>query len=40
MREWPYDTPTLLRFALPSLVAASPWLGGALVERALGASLD
>ena len=40
VHEWPFDAPTLLRFALLALLAASSWLGGALVERALGAVLD
>jgi len=40
VREWPYDTPTLLRFGLLAGLAASSWLGGALVERALTALLD
>ena len=38
--EWPYDTSTLVRFALLSVIAAGSWLGGALVERAVGAVLD
>jgi NADH:ubiquinone oxidoreductase subunit 3 (subunit A) len=40
VREWPYDTPTLVRFGLLAAIAVSSWLGGALVERALGALLD
>lgn len=40
VREWPYDAPTLVRFALLAVIAASSWLGGALVERALGVVLD
>ena len=40
VREWPFDTPTLLRFALLAVLAAGSWLGGALVERALGVVLD
>jgi hypothetical protein len=40
VREWPYDTPTLVRFALLALVAVGSWLGGAVVELALGAMLD
>lgn len=31
--EWPFDTPTLVRFALFLLVPIGSWLGGALVER-------
>lgn len=37
--EWPFDTPTLLRFALYVSVALGSWLGGALVERALDLAL-
>ncbi len=37
VREWPFDTPTLLRFAALALLAVGSWLGGAVVERALGA---
>ncbi len=40
VREWPYDTPTLLRFAILAVITSSSWLGGALVERALSAVLD
>lgn len=40
VREWPFDTPTLMRFGLLAVLAASSWLGGALVERALGVVLD
>jgi hypothetical protein len=36
VREWPFDTPTLLRFGALALLASGSWLGGALVERALG----
>ena len=32
---WPFDTPTLVRFALFLLVPLGSWLGGALVERAV-----
>jgi hypothetical protein len=31
--EWPFDTPTLVRFALFLLVPLGSWLGGALVEH-------
>jgi hypothetical protein len=31
-RTWPFDVPTLLRFALLLLVPLGSWLGGALVE--------
>ena len=40
VREWPYDTPTLIRFAVLAVIASGSWLGGALVERALSAVLD
>jgi hypothetical protein len=33
VREWPFDTSTLLRLALLALVPLGSWLGGALVER-------
>lgn len=39
VREWPFDTPTLLRFAVVALIAMGSWLGGAIVERVLGAFL-
>jgi hypothetical protein len=35
MSVWPFDTPTLIRFALFLLVPLGSWLGGALVERAV-----
>jgi hypothetical protein len=31
--EWPFDTPTLVRFALFLLLPLGSWLGGALVEH-------
>jgi hypothetical protein len=34
--EWPFDTPTLLRFGGLLLLATGSWLGGALAERLLG----
>lgn len=40
VREWPFDSPTLLRFALYLAIPLGSWLGGALVERLLGAALD
>ncbi len=40
VREWPYDTPTLVRLGLLALLATGSWVGGALVERALSAVLD
>lgn len=36
---WPFDAPTLVRFALFLLVPIGSWLGGALVERAVDAAL-
>ncbi len=38
--EWPFDLPTLLRSALLLAIAVGSWLGGAVVERLLGAALD
>jgi hypothetical protein len=40
VREWPFDSPTLLRFALILALPLGSWLGGALVERLLAAVLD
>jgi hypothetical protein len=40
VREWPFDTPTLTRFALFLLVPLGSWLGGALVERLLDVALE
>ncbi|MCZ6784980.1 MAG: hypothetical protein O7G30_16905 [Proteobacteria bacterium] len=40
VREWPFDTPTLVRFGALALLAVGSWLGGAVVERALGAILE
>ncbi len=40
VREWPFDAPTVLRFALYLVIPLGSWLGGALVERALEALLD
>ena len=40
VREWPFDASTLLRWALYVALGLSSWLGGALVERALGTLLD
>jgi uncharacterized membrane protein YedE/YeeE len=40
VRESPFDTPTLLRFTLYLAIPLGSWLGGALVERLLGALLD
>ncbi|MDJ0865750.1 MAG: hypothetical protein QNK03_06555 [Myxococcota bacterium] len=38
--EWPFDLSTSLRSALLLAVAVGSWLGGAVVERLLGAALD
>lgn len=35
LREWPFDTPVVLRWALIGAVAIGSWLGGALVEQLL-----
>lgn len=40
VREWPFDTPTLVRFAALALLATASWLGGAVVERLLSSVLD
>ncbi len=40
VREWPFDAPTMLRFALYLAIPLGSWLGGAFVERLLGAALD
>ncbi len=40
VHEWPFDAPTLLRFALYLAIPIGSWLGGAMVERLLGAALD
>jgi len=40
VREWPFDIPTLLRTGFLALLAIGSWLGGAVVERALGAMLE
>lgn len=40
VNEWPFDTPTLMRFAALAIIATGSWVGGALVERFLGAVLD
>jgi hypothetical protein len=38
--EWPFDAPTLLRFALYLAIPLGSWLGGALVERVVDALLS
>jgi hypothetical protein len=40
VREWPFDAPTLSRFFLYVAIPLGSWVGGALVERLLGAALD
>jgi hypothetical protein len=40
VREWPFDAPALTRFFLYVAIPLGSWLGGALVERLLGAALD
>ncbi|MBW1683961.1 MAG: hypothetical protein JRS35_02750 [Deltaproteobacteria bacterium] len=40
VREWPFDTPTLVRFALFLLIPLGSWLGGAVVERVVDLGLD
>jgi hypothetical protein len=39
-REWPFDVPTLARFALYIAIGLGSWLGGALVERMLDVALS
>jgi hypothetical protein len=40
VREWPFDAPTLTRFFFYVAIPLGSWVGGALVERLLGAALD
>jgi hypothetical protein len=35
IKNWPFDNPTLARFALYLLIPLLSWFGGALVERGL-----
>ncbi len=35
IRNWPFDNPTLVRFALYIMIPLGSWLGGAFVERGL-----
>lgn len=35
IRNWPFDNPTLVRFALYVMIPLGSWLGGAFVERGL-----
>ena len=37
---WPFDVATLRRLGLYLLIPPSSWVGGALVERAVGTFLD
>jgi hypothetical protein len=39
VREWPFDTSTLARFLLFLLIPLASWIGGALVERVVDATL-
>lgn len=40
IRNWPFDNPTLVRFALYLLIPLGSWLGGAFVERGLDVFLS
>ena len=40
VQEWPFDTPTLLRFVLFLMIPVFSWLGGAFVERLIESWLD
>jgi hypothetical protein len=40
VREWPFDTSTLLRFAIYLLIPLASWSGGAVVERMIGNFLE
>ena len=40
IRNWPFDNPTLARFALYLLIPLGSWLGGAFVERGLDVFLS
>jgi hypothetical protein len=40
VREWPINAPGVIRAALLMALAVGSWLGGAVVERLLGAALD
>jgi hypothetical protein len=39
VREWPFDSSTMIRFVLYLAIPLGSWLGGALVEQLLGAAL-
>jgi hypothetical protein len=40
VREWPFDSSTLLRFALYLLIPLASWSGGALAERVIDSLLE
>ena len=40
VREWPFDTLTIVRFALYLGIPLGSWLGGAVVERLLEVALE
>jgi hypothetical protein len=40
IRNWPFDNPTLVRFALYLLIPLGSWLGGAFVERGVDVFLS
>ena len=40
VRSWPFDAPTLARFALYLAIPLGSWLGGAMVERLLDVLLE
>ena len=40
VREWPFDTSTLLRFAIYLLIPLASWSGGAVVERLIDSLLE
>jgi hypothetical protein len=40
VREWPFDAGSAVRFGLYLTIGIGSWVGGALVERLLGAAMD
>jgi hypothetical protein len=40
VREWPFDSSTLVRFAIYLLIPLASWSGGAVVERMIDSLLD
>lgn len=40
VREWPFDTSSVIRFAVYLTFGIGSWVGGAVVERLLGAAID